>query len=333
MKNSIQNIVKTVSILSFFLTVLFAQAQAPQRFSYQAVIRNSSDALVINTTIGVRVSVLQGSQTGNAIYVETHISTTNSNGLVSLQIGGGTVATAGFSAINWSTGPYFIKTETDITGGNNYTIIGTSQLLSVPYALSSADNRWATIGGNIFSTNSGNVGIGTNAPNYKLHVGTSVHAMRIEGPGSNGGKALSMGGFGAIEIDAPGIFGGRFSIQDNGNIGIGTNVPTTKLEVNGFTKLGSDAPAIKIKKLTGLSSATAGGITSITHGIPVSKILAVNVLLEYQSGQFIPSNYTKSTGYEFNFGVVTTIVVIENTYTNSNSILGKPIRILITYEE
>ena len=132
MKNSIQNIIKTVFIFSLFFTVFSAQAQAPQKFSYQAVIRNASNALVVNTTVGVRVSVLQGSQTGNAIYVETHISNTNSNGLVSLQIGGGTVVDAGFSAINWSTGPYFIKTETDITGGNNYTIIGTSQLLSVP---------------------------------------------------------------------------------------------------------------------------------------------------------------------------------------------------------
>ena len=334
MKNSIQNIIKTVFIFSLFFTVFSAQAQAPQKFSYQAVIRNASNALVVNTTVGVRVSVLQGSQTGNAIYVETHISTTNSNGLVNLQIGGGTSAAGSFTDINWSTGPYFIKTETDITGGNNYTIVGTSQLLSVPYALSSADNKWATIGGNIFSTNSGNVGIGTNAPNYKLHVGTSLNAMRIEGPGSNGGKALSMGGFGTIEIDAPGFIGGRFSIQDNGNVAIGSPFPpTAKLEVNGFTKLGSDAPAIKIKKLRGTTASIEGGSAEIFHGLNSAKILAVNVLVEYQNGGFIPPNYTKSTGYEFNFVVVSTVVVIQNTNTNSNSILGNPVRILITYEE
>ena len=95
MKNSIQNIIKTVIIFSLFFTVFSAQAQAPQKLSYQAVIRNASNGLVANTNVGIRVSVLQGSQTGNAVYVETHTATTNNNGLVNLQIGGGIVVSGG----------------------------------------------------------------------------------------------------------------------------------------------------------------------------------------------------------------------------------------------
>ncbi|MDD4761291.1 MAG: DUF1566 domain-containing protein [Bacteroidaceae bacterium] len=105
-------------------------AQAPQKMSYQAVVRNSSDALVRNTTVGVRISILQGSASGTNVFSETQTPTTNANGLVSIEIGGGTQ----FSAIDWANEIFFMKTEIDPTGGTNYTITGTSQLLSVPYA-------------------------------------------------------------------------------------------------------------------------------------------------------------------------------------------------------
>ena len=110
-------------------------AQAPEKMSYQAVIRNSSEALVTNTTVGMQISILQGSASGTAVYVETQSPTTNANGLVNIELGGGTVVSGNFSTINWANGPYFIKTETDPTGGTSYTITSTSQLLSVPYAL------------------------------------------------------------------------------------------------------------------------------------------------------------------------------------------------------
>ncbi len=110
-------------------------AQAPQKMSYQAVVRNSTNTLVINSAISMRVSILEGSSTGNAVYVETQSATTNGNGLATMKIGDGTVVSGDFTTIDWSTGSYFIKTETDVTGGSNYSIVGTTELLSVPYAL------------------------------------------------------------------------------------------------------------------------------------------------------------------------------------------------------
>ncbi|QGY43757.1 hypothetical protein GM418_08830 [Maribellus comscasis] len=112
-----------------------AGAQSPEKMSYQAVIRDSNDKLVNNQSIGMQISILQGSADGTVVYAETQTPTTNANGLVSVEIGNGTLVSGDFAGIDWANGPYFIKTETDIEGGTNYTIIGTSQLLSVPYAL------------------------------------------------------------------------------------------------------------------------------------------------------------------------------------------------------
>jgi len=121
-------------LLAIFLTATL-WAQSPEKMSYQAVIRNSSNALVTNTQVGMQISILQSQEDGTVVYAETQTPTTNSNGLVSVEIGAGTVVSGDFSTINWANGPYFMKTETDPTGGANYTITGVSQLLSVPYAL------------------------------------------------------------------------------------------------------------------------------------------------------------------------------------------------------
>jgi hypothetical protein len=110
-------------------------AQAPQKMTYQAVIRNTSNNLVVNSPVKMKISILQGSTTGTAVYSEQHNPTTNANGLVSIEIGEGTSKTGTFSTIDWGNGMYFLKTETDPTNGNNLSIVGTSQLLSVPYAL------------------------------------------------------------------------------------------------------------------------------------------------------------------------------------------------------
>jgi hypothetical protein len=128
---------KLIISLAFMAFVSVVLAQAPGKFSYQALIRDNNNKLVPNTNIGMQISILKGQTDGPAVFVERHYPSTNSNGLVTIEISNGTVISGNFSTIDWGNGPYFIKTETDLKGGANYTLSGTSQLLSVPYALHS----------------------------------------------------------------------------------------------------------------------------------------------------------------------------------------------------
>jgi hypothetical protein len=126
---------KIVLIAAFALGTYMVSAQVPEKMSYQAIVRNATGQLLTNQNVAVRVSVLQGSAAGTSVYSERITGTTNVNGLVSLEIGSGTVLSGTFNTINWGGNSYYLKTETDPAGGTNYTITGTSQLLSVPYAL------------------------------------------------------------------------------------------------------------------------------------------------------------------------------------------------------
>ncbi|MFZ4543029.1 MAG: hypothetical protein ACOYOA_03195 [Saprospiraceae bacterium] len=126
---------KLFTICTMLLITAVLWAQAPEKISYQAIVRNASNALVTSTSIGMQISILQGSATDTTVYVEKQNPTTNANGLVSVEIGTGIVISGNFAEINWANGPFFIKTEIDPVGGSNYSISGTSELLSVPYAL------------------------------------------------------------------------------------------------------------------------------------------------------------------------------------------------------
>ena len=121
--------------LAYLLTCTQAFAQSPEKMSYQAVVRDGDHNLITGTAIGMQISILKSSPTGTSVYTETQKPTTNSNGLVTVEIGTGTVQNGDFSAIDWANDTYFIKTEIDPAGGTTYTIAGTSQLISVSYAL------------------------------------------------------------------------------------------------------------------------------------------------------------------------------------------------------
>jgi hypothetical protein len=129
---------KLYILVSMVLLSAVTYAQAPQRMPYQAVIRNTSGALVAETFVGTKVSILQGSANGGTVFSEVHNAETNVHGLLSLEIGGGTPVTGTMAGIDWANGPYFLKTETDPQGGTDYVIFGTSELLSAPYALYAA---------------------------------------------------------------------------------------------------------------------------------------------------------------------------------------------------
>jgi hypothetical protein len=119
----------------FFWTTIPINAQIPNVFSYQAVIRNSKGDLLNNQKVSLRISILEGSSNSSSIYTEDHSVTTNTNGLVSIQIGGGKTVQGDFKTIGWSKGVFFVKTEVDLNGGSSYTLSSIAQLLTVPYAL------------------------------------------------------------------------------------------------------------------------------------------------------------------------------------------------------
>ncbi len=112
-----------------------ALAQSPESFNYQAVIRNSDGEIVSNENIGIQFRLLSGSTSGNAVYQETFNVETTNNGLITLKIGTGNSVSGDFTTIDWSEGQYFIETSIDLDGGSQFEVLGTSQLLSVPYAL------------------------------------------------------------------------------------------------------------------------------------------------------------------------------------------------------
>ena len=132
------------------ISTYIIQAQKPNNLSYQAVLRNVNNTLMINIKVGMRISIIKGSEFGPSVYVETQNAKTNMNGLISLQIGAGEFIYGNYRTIDWSEGPYFLKTEIDPFGGTDYTIISVQQILSVPFSMYADHAKFAdTIIGDI----------------------------------------------------------------------------------------------------------------------------------------------------------------------------------------
>lgn len=170
-----------------FLTLTIitgAFAQVPQALNYQAVARNSLGQIVPSQNIGVRFTITDAA--GNIThYQETHTTTTNNFGLFTLAIGKGTAVSGTIPSIDWSTGgDKYLKVEIAPQGGTNYTIQGTTQLLSVPYALYSEKTK--LVGGNAITITNGNT-INANylAGNAITITGNSIAANYLAGPGIN----------------------------------------------------------------------------------------------------------------------------------------------------
>jgi hypothetical protein len=247
---------KIYSILATILLMANVWAQSPQKLSYQAVIRNASNALVTNQAVGMKISILRGSAAGTEVYTETQTPTTNANGLVSIEIGNGT----GFDTISWGIDTYFIKTETDPSGGTTYNITGTSQLLSVPYAL------YASNCGSVYSKN-GKYGFGTTNPVAKFdflggnnwdvvngegdfRIGNAQYRIRmgvaLGGGGAGASTIMQYGQTGGYNVLALGAQGNKLLFLNGGSqkVGIGTDNPAAKLEVVGNVKITDGTQAV-----------------------------------------------------------------------------------------
>jgi hypothetical protein len=122
-------------VIFLILFPLFAFSQSPQKINFQSILRNTNGEVVANKSVSLKISILSGSISGSSVYSETHTKTTDISGLISLQIGNGTVLSGVFGNIGWGSVAHFIKLEADFSGGNSYVLLGTQELMSVPYAL------------------------------------------------------------------------------------------------------------------------------------------------------------------------------------------------------
>ena len=127
-----------ISILFLFLAPAL-YSQAPQSIPYQAIIRNTDGSTMANAAVTITFKIHDNSATGTVVYEETHAATTNAQGLVSLNVGGGTAVTGTFSGIQWGTGSKFLHVL--MNAGNGIVDLGTQQMMSVPYALYAANSQ------------------------------------------------------------------------------------------------------------------------------------------------------------------------------------------------
>jgi len=206
---------KFTFILAAVFSAIVLSAQPPQSFKYQAVARDNAGNVITDQNVSFRISILQGSAGGTSVYSETHSVTTNDFGLANLNVGGGTPVSGNFSTISWGSNIYFLKIEMDPLGGSAYQLMGTSQLLSVPYALyarNSADgvgigtsgqtlrhNGTSWVANSNLYNNGSNIGIGTLSPASKLHVETPSFTAKL-GTSSHGvyGEHSVSGSFGYL---------------------------------------------------------------------------------------------------------------------------------------
>lgn len=155
-------------LLSFSFLLI---AQSPNSFNFQGVARDMDGNPLPNKEIGLEFALIQGDPLGNIIYIESHQVTTQGTGLFSVQIGEGNVLNGDIATIDWSQGPYYLRTGLDEDGGQIYTIVGTSELLSVPYALYAANSGNQTWQENNLGIHyDGKVGINNESPQSRLHV-------------------------------------------------------------------------------------------------------------------------------------------------------------------
>jgi hypothetical protein len=235
------------------------------------------------------------------------------------------------------------------TAGSDWTT--TSLLLS-----HDVDNSPKINGGYIALAANGNIGIGSVTPAAKLHVSAGEGSVALFGPNSYGAQlyvgasatnfsaaaltAQVLASDGNMHLDpAPNhnLYLGYYQARDiylnpnGGKVGIGTTAPAATFEVNGYTKLGNNAPSIKVKKLTGITTPTEGVSQNIAHGLNASKIISVTVIVQSGSTWYGPN--IQGQGYNFYWTYNGSNVTVYNVFGDSANILSKPFTVMVTYEE
>lgn len=323
---------------------------------------SNATAIGYNANVTTSNSLVLGGTGANAVKVGIGLTAPGYN----LDVSGATQCVARFTSLAAANGSV-VELQNNTSGTNalgaiNFNDAGNTYPGQIAYH--AANGLTLRSGGaeRMRITTNGNVGVGTSSPSVKFEIvdGNWLIPMRVYNTLSNGytltqyindnnlvghvgwGNSASSTFTNSFYVgtkDAmPLLFTTgdveRARIDAAGNMGIGTTAPASTLEVNGFTKNGSNAPAIKMLKLTGTTAATQGSFSSIAHGLNAAKILSVSVQVESVANvNWIPPGFTYLPGYEYTYVVSFNNITIYNLAGVSANILSKPIKILIVYEQ
>lgn len=247
-----------LTLTTAILLSISGYAQAPEAFNYQAVVRDAVGDISANASVSFRLSILQTSAGGTSVYSETHAVTTNGFGLANLSVGTGTVVSGDFSLIDWSADIYFLQVELDPAGGSSYQQMGTSQLLSVPYALH------ATTAANTFSGDYNDL---INTPS----MGTDDHTLdsAYDAGGAGAGRTINADN-GRVDIFATGNRGLQIS-SDPAHTGLYVWGTTAAQQTSIYGSASTNAHTIWADN-TGAGASLYGTHNSTGRGLYVSHL-------------------------------------------------------------
>ncbi len=309
---------------SFFILFLFsllAYAQTPEGFNYQSVVRNASGDVISNSAIGVQFKLHKTTTDGTVVYTETHAPTTNAYGVFDLVVGQGT-STDDFSAISWSSDSYFLEVSVDTEGGTTYVSMGTTQLLSVPYALHAAR---ATTAENVSGLEAIDEGNGTgwrlidsNSDNYgnigNASIDLSISTNTSTTNGAIGSRSIAIGGNASAQNDQSIAIGNYATATTSDATAIGPNATATGINSLAIGRLantsGLDSKAIGSNATAqGLGSFASGFLSNAigTHSVAFGNVVTSNGDYSYSLGNNTTSDaYSSFVVGRYNVGGGTT---------------------------